>query len=123
MALRRRLDDEDGEDHSGERSIDWRTEAPRWFLVWGLLISVGVNSMLGTCVYFLVTDRIARIEQSAADPKWDLLVEHSAQLGQHNSIIRQHDDQLNGEKGIQEQLRELRAEVREVRRLVQNRRN
>lgn len=111
MSLRRRLDDADNEDHSSERAIDWRTAAPRWFLVWSLIASVGLNSFLGSVAYYLVADRLYRIESGSSDSKWNLLVELSAAQASDHKRITQHEDQLNGDEGLREQLRELKASV------------
>ena len=111
MSLRRRLDDADNEDHAGERAIDWRTAAPRWFLVWSLIASVGLNSFLGSVAYYLVADRLYRIEAGSSDAKWNLLVELSASQASDHKRVMQHEEQINGEDGIRDDLRELKAAV------------
>ena len=82
MPARRRATDEPGEDHfaSGERETDWRM-SPRPVLVVAIYTLMGVLSFLGSFSYWVLADKIARIEAKANDPKWDALIQHSYDIG------------------------------------------
>jgi hypothetical protein len=114
-AVRRHTDDP-GENHyqSGERQVDWRM-SPRPVLVVAIYVLMGMLSFLGSFSYWVLADKIAKIEANGNDTKWNVLLEHSYDIGELKRRAQQDAE-------LRQQMQELRAEVREVRRLVQKRR-
>ncbi len=115
MPAVRRATDPEGADHfhNGDRETDWRM-SPRPVLVVAIYVLMGALSFLGSFSYWVLSDRIARIEASANDPKWNLLLSHTYEIGELKKRAEQDAE-------LRQQIQELRAEVREVRRLVQKR--
>ncbi len=81
MPARRRATDDEDEDHVSERNTDWRM-SPRPVLVVAIYALMGMLSFLGSFSYWVLADKIARIEAAASDPKWDVLLEHSHDIGE-----------------------------------------
>ncbi len=68
MPARRRATDEEDEDHVLERNTDWMRGAPRWLLLWGLLIETPIAIALGTFGFNMVMYRLAEIQTAYGDP-------------------------------------------------------
>lgn len=108
---RRRHEDPEGVDHTQERVIDWKTVAPRWVLITALVLSFGINGLLGTMLASSVTARLDQIENKYSDPKWDLLSNHGDRIGRLEVQMRQQESRIN-DLDVRQQLVELKAEVR-----------
>jgi hypothetical protein len=113
----RRATDGSGEDHHEDRETDWR-KAPRPVLIVAIYALMGALSFAGSFAYWLVSDRIQKIEASQRDARWDMLAKAVDDAGYARKRADQIDEAVNGDDGVQEQLRKLRAEVAEVKRLV-----
>jgi hypothetical protein len=68
MPARRRADDDQSEDHVGERQTDWMKGAPRWLLLWGLIGSTMVGTTFGTLSFNLVMFRLEEIRSVQVAP-------------------------------------------------------
>ncbi len=113
MERRKRAEDPPDVDHSDERTIDWKTATPRWLLVTALLVSVGVNGLLGSMLANSVTARLDQIERKYADPKWNLLSDHAERLGLLESRVSQQEARVNKleEADVRQQLLRLSYQV------------
>lgn len=98
-------------DHSDERVTDWKSVAPRWVLITALVVSFGMNGLLGTMLASSVTARLDQIERKYADPKWDLLANLADRTGRLEMRVEQHEQQIH-ELDVRAQLTALTTEVR-----------
>jgi hypothetical protein len=119
---RRRSEDRPGEDHSSERSIDWRQMAPKWLLLAMLTVSVGFNAAMGSMLWGAVDAasdaKFAAVEAKFSDPRWQMLADHSEAIGILGARSKQHDDQLAGARQAQEDVARVREEMRLLRQTI-----
>jgi hypothetical protein len=101
-------------DHSEDRVIDWKTVAPRWVLISSLVVSFGVNGLLGSMLVSWAGQWKDKVEQDRRDPQWEVLSDHSQRLGVLESKNRQQEALLR-DLDVRSQLLELKGDLREMR--------
>lgn len=114
MPIVRRQGDANDEDHTEERhpAVDWKLVAPRWFLlalIGVLCLSVG---WLAGLYKNLSDDRLARIEATQSDSRWDMLIRHTEQITELQRGLLRHEAQL-------EKLAVMAEDVRVLRRIAE----
>ena len=116
MPAVKRSTDPEGADHfhNGDRETDWRM-SPRPVLVVAIYVLMGALSFLGSFAYWALSDQIAQIKAAQHDQKWELLTTFAQRQGEQEKRLQQYED---AQREMQEQLRKLRAQGEEIKRLV-----
>lgn len=111
---RKRAGDPPGVDHTEERVTDWRTVAPRWLLVTALVVSFGINGLLGSMLASSVTARLQQIEEKYSDPKWDAIANHAERIGRLETRVEQlREDDIRGQlDSLKDEVRALNARLK-----------
>lgn len=111
---KKRHNDPDNEDHTKDRSFDWRVDAPRWLLIALCTGSVGVNGLLGTFLIGLVIDRFHIIEKAQNDPKWDILKSLAEVQGRHSAKIEQNSYDIQKLSTVDSRISEIQSDIKVI---------
>jgi len=121
MANPRRKNDPESENHSRDRRFDWRELAPRWALV------LMVATLLGSTMYLfgrnsgLYDERMEILAKYQSDARWDLLSRLSEEQGIQRARLNHHESQLQQLTKAADDISEIRADVRVLKRLAESR--
>lgn len=119
VAPTRRKNDPQNEDHRRERHYDWREMAPRWALVTGIAIFMASTFFLMGKNSNLDDERLEIMAKYQSDVRWDLLSRLSEEQGIQRARIQQHESQLNQLTKAADDIADMRADLRVMKRLVE----
>jgi hypothetical protein len=98
------------EDHRDERVTDWRSVAPRWLLITALVVSFGINGLLGSMLANSVTARFDELRAYSGDPKWELMATLAQRQGVMEVRLQQHEDRIR-DMDVRQQLNSIQTRV------------
>jgi hypothetical protein len=117
----KRKDDPENENHRGERRFDWRELAPRWLLVTSIAALLALSGYLWGRNAALYDDRLELMAKYQSDERWKLLSELAYTQGVQGETIRHHTAQLQQLTKAADDISEIRADLRVLKRIAEQR--
>lgn len=119
----RRSGDPENVDFTAQRDryVDWQTLAPRWLLIVVIALLIGLVGWMGGKNAHLEDERLQLIQKHASDQRWDMLARLAETQAVQGAQIRQHDEQLRQLSKLADDISDIRADVRALKRLAERR--
>lgn len=123
MANPRRKNDPESVDYRSDRRFDWRDMSPRWLLVTSLGLSIAWGGYQTGRNAALDDERIELQAKYQSDARWDLLSRLSEEQGIQRARLNHHESQLAQLTKAADDIADIRADVRVLKRIAENGRN